>query len=434
MSRAFVQQRRRPLKQAGLAAAKHIRTGDWGSLRVLLKKMALKLLSGMSLPAGLFFALIIRGIRPWFLVRIGALVSERLGHLAANTELYLCERNASINTPKIPYVDLWYHNWPICNQQLARMWKRVLHVGPSWLLASVDKMNRIIPGGGEYRIGQNTQSYRDVHNLLDRFPAHLSFLPEEETKGEAGLRALGIPVGAPFVCLNVRDSSYLDKWLPWRDWTYHDYRNCNIQNYVLAAKELTNRGYYVIRMGMVVKEAINVVHPMIIDYAASGLRSDFMDIYLGANCKFCISNSTGFDAVPMIFRRPIVFVDHVPLGLISTWSSRHLITTKKHWLQNEARFMTIREIFDFYADAISDKCEDMWSEMKIDLLESSPDEIAAVVLEMDERLQGTWQMAEEDEELQRRFWKVFQKRYEWHGEIRSKIGADFLRSNKALLA
>ena len=391
-------------------------------------KIGFEILNIFFLPVGALLTLIIRVIRPFFLVRINVLISERVGHYATNTELYFCERDAGINIPKKPYVDLWYDNWPISNRQLGRMWARILHVGPRWLLGPVDIVNSFLPGGDVHRINPPGV---DKFNLLDRFPAHLKFLSEEEMQGEACLRSLGIPDGEPFVCLNVRDSSYLDKTLPWREWGYHDIRDCNIQNYILAAEELVARGYYVVRMGAVVKEAMNVSHPMIIDYAANGMRSDFMDIYLCAKCVFFVSNSTGIDAVPWALRQPIVYVDIVPAGEMSTTSSKFIAITKKHWLQSEKRYMTFREIFDS-GTGKKDKAK-FYETNGIELMESSPEEIAAVVMEMEERLKGTWVETEEDDKLQCRFWKLYPK-YDTHGElsgeIRSRVGTDFLRRHQ----
>ncbi len=409
----------------------HLKSGNWAAILYVQKKFIRKFLTLLLSPLGLLLVLVMRAIRPWFLIRINILTSERIGHFAANTELYLCERDAGINLPEGRYVDLWYHNWPVCNQQLARMWSRVLHVAPRWLLATMDWVNTSIPGGEAHRIGNNTQSDIDVYNLLDRFPAHLSFLPEEEDRGEAGLRALGIPEGSPFVCLIVRDSSYLKENIPWRSWNHHDYRDCDIQNYILAAQKLVERGYYVARMGVVVRESMAVDHPMIIDYAAKGLRSDFMDIYLGAKCTFCISNSTGYDAVPYIFRRPLLYVDVAPLGPIRTDNEKFISTAKKYWLRDEERFMTFREIFSSGAGYFT--VSSNFDDMGIDLLESVPEEIAAVVLEMVERLKGTWETMEEDEALQRRFWEIFPDN-ELHGEVRSRMGSDFLSRHKEWLA
>lgn len=74
------------------------------------------------------------------------------------------------------------------------------------------------------------------------------------------------------------------------------------------------------------------------------------------------------------------------------------------------------------------------------MIESTPGEIAAVVLEMEARLKGTWQTTGEDEELQRRFWEIYpvdaRDSYQnrpLHGKIRARIGSHFLRDNPECL-
>jgi putative glycosyltransferase (TIGR04372 family) len=408
----------------------HLKSGNWSEIFYFQRKLLWKVYNLLISPLGLFLVLLLRLIRPWLLIRISILVSERIGHLAANTELYLCERDAGINLPGRRHIDLWYHNWPVCNNQLALMWNRELHVGPRWILASVHKVNALIPGGEVHQIPENTQADIDVHHFMDKFPPHLNFLTKEEERGQANLRQLGIPEGAPFVCLAVRDNIYLKKMLPWKSWGYHNYRDCDIQNFILAAQKLTESGYYVIRMGVYVKEAIDVDHPMIIDYATNGTRTDFMDIYLAAKCTFCIVGNAGFEAITRIFHRPIVYVDYVPFGMINTNSARFISTTKKHFLRDKNRFMTFKEIFESGADTFWEAWK--YEAMGIDLVDSSPEEIAAVVLEMKEKVEGTWENTYEDEKLQRQFWKIFPKN-EYHGELCSRIGADFLLQHKEQL-
>lgn len=383
--------------------------------------------------------LVLRIIRPWLLVRCGSLVSSRIGHFAGNTELYLCERDAGINVPKQPYVDLFYMEYrSISNQQLAVMWKRVLHILPAWIVASVSSINRLIPGGSIHEIGRNTQHDRDVHNLLERFPPHLKFSAEEEARGEAGMRAMGIPPDTPFVCLIVRDNAYLEAHLPGEECSYHNYRDSDIQNYVLASEELADRDYFVIRMGAKVRESMNTRHSKVIDYATNGMRSDFMDIYLGSKCEFCISVGTGFDAVPIIFRRPIAYVNVVPLGYLFTFSTHFLGIAKHHFAAAENRELSLSEIFSrgvgFSLDASA------YVSKAIKLVENTPEEIRDLVIEMAECLNGTWQLHEDDETLQRRFWEIYPTdavdAYQGrplHGEIRARFGASFLRKNSEWL-
>jgi hypothetical protein len=76
----------------------------------------------------------------------------------------------------------------------------------------------------------------------------------------------------------------------------------------------------------------------------------------------------------------------------------------------------------------------------IKLIENTPEEIRDVVIEMVERLSGTWQPKEDDEALQRRFWEMYPTDavdpYQGgplHGEIRARFGAAFLRNNRGWL-
>ena len=141
---------------------------------------------------------VIRLMKPWLIVRLGSLTSTSIGHFAANTELYFCERDAGINMPMQRSIDFFYLRKPICNKQLTIMWKRVLRIWPAWFLGLVDGANRLIPGGAVHEIGNNTQNDRDVHNLLDQFAPHLQFTIEEEARGESGAASYGNTKRDPF--------------------------------------------------------------------------------------------------------------------------------------------------------------------------------------------------------------------------------------------
>lgn len=396
-------------------------------LRILKYEPDLLFTLSIALPVLFFIVLFRRFIH----IRVGFLHCDRLGHFAANTELFLCERNYQKQyEDKNNTLDLFYlPRKKSCNETLESMWRGKLNILPRLILRPLDLLIRTFDSLKEYRCGNTRNHDRDVLNLLDNYPPNIGFTNEQEKRGQIGLSSMGIPLGAPFVCLITRDSAYLSQ-LYGDEATYHDYRNSDIQNFVLAAEELASCGYFVLRMGAKVQATINSSHPKVIDYATNGMRNDFMDIYLGAKCEFCISTGTGFDAVPYIFRRPIVYVDIVPLEFTMTFSSKFLSTTKKHWLRYENRFMTFREIFASGAGRFLDSSK--YEDMGIDLIKSTPEEIASVVLEMEGRLKGTWQATEEDEKLQRRFWEIF-PRSELHGDVRSRIGADFLRQNKAWL-
>jgi putative glycosyltransferase (TIGR04372 family) len=369
--------------------------------------------------------LVIRILRPFILIRFGQLVSSRIGHYAANTELYMCERDVGIQPQKA--IDFFLNaKPPICNKQLYLMWNRVLRINKATIFFYV--ANKLIPGGKKHTISVSC-SDRDVHNLYERVPLHLKFTEKEERKGYIELKKMGIPQNAKFILFHSRSSEYLKTVYKNRDCSYHNYRDSDINNFIRAVESLAERDYYVIRMGATPEKALSLNNSHIIDYA-SLYRTEFMDIFLGAKCQFYIGDSCGINAIPYIFRKPVASTNFLPLEYAFTWGSNDMFIPKKHWLENEKRFMTFSEIFNSGAGRFM--TTQQFEQAGISLLENSPEEIAALAVEMDDRLQGIWKSTEEDEKLQERFWCLFPKS-ELHGKIFSRIGTEFLRQNQELL-
>jgi len=382
-----------------------------------------------------FFVILFRLINYWIIIRIRPLYHQRIGHFAKNTEIYLCEQKLGMHGPINKYKDIWYYNAePTCNQQLKRMWNRVLKIWPSHLSFLIDIINSCLPDSATYKIpwGDALCKGRDINNALEKIPPHLSFTNDEEIYGKNTLELLGIPKGALFICFIARDKQYANTFFPN---IYHltylqDYRNLDVNKYLLAAEEMVKRGFYLIRVGSVVEKVFASNNPKIIDYATNGFRNDFMDIYLGAKCHFFISTGTGIDAVSSLFRKPILFVNYAPLNWAFSSCKNDIFLPRKYWLNNENRFMSFREIFESGAGEFLSTAQ--YIDMGITLIENTQEEILEVTIEMEERLNRTWITTEEDENLQKKFWSYYPQS-EFHDGINSRIGADFLRKNQELL-
>ena len=93
-----------------------------GGLSLLFKKLCGIPLILLALPLACF----VRLIRPWIIVKFVAFPCERIGHFAANTEVYLCERDADMHDSR--NFNIFYYNAQICNYQLKKMWNRTLYV------------------------------------------------------------------------------------------------------------------------------------------------------------------------------------------------------------------------------------------------------------------------------------------------------------------
>jgi len=370
----------------------------------------------LAVPVVLFLRL----IRPWVLFRFGCINSEIIGACVYDSEYYLTEREVE----KEKAIDcLYFQSKYHPNEQWARMVRRHLRINP--VFRYLDTANQVIPGGEiHHKVVCVTRS-RDIKGYLARTDPHIIFNSEEDTRGRQFLNKLGLVPSDRFVCLIVRDSAYKEKFqttgTPFgknKDWSYHNYRDSDIDTYEDAAMALAEKGYWVIRMGKVVHKPLKADHTCIIDYANTKFRSDFLDIWLMANCFFCISGScTGLDEVPRIFRRPAVYVNFLPLQLLVTYD--HVMSVPKHLVWQETnKQLTLSEYLN-HSYHYSKQYEDA----KISVKDLTAEEICQAVMEQEAKLTGKWHRSDADQQYQDRFWKIFKSHPDFgknNGKIHSQ--------------
>ena len=378
-----------------------------------------------------FFCLI---IKPIYKIRFFVIRADRLGHLICNTELMLLETRKFHENERQTVIGCI--NEPICNHYLSIMWKAHFRILPFSLIIPIIVAGRVM--GGWFNLeAKPAASDRDIFNLIDANRCILTFTPTERRIGRIELRRLGILDTSKYVCLIVRDSTYLEVKFPQRDFSYHNFRDSPITDYEQAVYSLIGRGYNVFRMGAEVSSNMNISDPKFIDYAVNGMRSEFLDIFLGGNCHFCISQGTGFDGIPMVFKRPIVYVNVVPLFYICTFSNSFLGIFKHHIDLKTDQKLSVGEIFQSgVSECFTAAC---FEQRGIGLANNSSNEINNVVLEMEQRVNGKYEVSEANLKKQQQFWSVFEKYNNMrigsqkHGKLKAKIGSDFLRRNPYLL-
>jgi putative glycosyltransferase (TIGR04372 family) len=388
------------------------------------------------LPFSACLVLIIRVISPFIIIRISRLISNRIGHYSGNTDMYLCEKSNGINHCSTMTIDIWFDRTSPCNLQLRIMLKRMINIYPRWLIKPVHVLNNWLPGGDKYNIPKTTSDDRDVLNLIHNScsTCFFEFTEKEEARGRLELKKLGIKDKSKFVCLIVRDSAYLEQQKldhsAGVNWSYHDYRDSAIENYELAAKELVRNGYYVIRMGAKVNKKMNIDNPMIIDYATNGMRSDFMDVYLGAKCNFCISTSTGFDSIPRLFRRPVVVVNNPHIEHFYSFLPSTITIFKKIRDIKKGEYLSIKSIINDGVGGFTKT--NQFVKSGLELIENTPEEIKDVVVEMILRLNAQWEDTWYDDKVEHQIESIFNGS-KLHGKILSRFGSVFLKENPYLL-
>ncbi len=392
-----------------------------GGMPVLFRKFK----AGCYIVLAACLVILVRVLSPWRQVRIERVCTDRIGHFAGNVEIYLCKRDVEGHRKK--NIDIFFSDRVVCNTQLEKMWKRALNLLPysrffEYYLYISSRFLRT----EEDRI---LHTDRDIDGLISRTRQHLVFLPEEDRRGYDELEQMGIGRDEKFIGFQSRGDAYLKGHVPDRDFAYHDYRNSAIETYIPATEELVRRGFKAVRMGAIVDNPLEVYSPGIIDYATER-RSDFLDIFLTAKCHFYLADTCGFQAVPMIFRRPRIIANMVSIEFVTAWMPNDLVLFKKHWLRDEKRFMTFREIKKSGAGRFQFSKE--FDQLGIELVDNTPEEITAVVIEMDERLKGEWETDPEDEKLQNKFWSILGTG-ELNKVIAARVGASYLRRNVSLL-
>jgi len=397
------------------------------------------------------FVILIRLLNPFVCVRIGMVDVGRIGG-AYQGEWYLSEKAGGLH--QWPYLDYFYFRKSTkhVNQQWKKMWRHALPVSPWGKLArSVERLNQWLPGHEKHRIPhlyviptweehaaylerRNPEIYRKYNERLKYIIGsnrpNLSFTVAEEAHGEKELQKLGIPPDGSFICFHNRDLAFLNEVKKDFDWQYHDFRDSSIQNYLYAAEEMTKRGYFAVRLGAKVREMVETTNAKVIDYACNGMRTDFLDIYLSAKCRFVICSDTGMSFPAEVFKRPLVYVNWSPNPLrLPVYVAHGLVIFKKVYSKRENRYLRFSEVMNLNIGGVD--TNEILSKLNLELIENTPEEILAATIEMDERLNRTWETTKEDEELQQRFWALFGPDKLKSPDLR--IGAEYLRQNKDLL-
>ena len=268
-------------------------------------------------------------------------------------------------------------------------------------------------------------SSKDQYNLLDKSNPILSFSTKEKKEGFNFLKKIGLSENSKFVCLQVRDEAYLSN----EKYKYHDYRNCDVENFRDACNFLADKNIYVLRMGSKVSKKISFSNSKIIDYATIGVRTDFLDIFLGSKCLFWLSTGSGIDNMSKLFRKPILYVNQAPIGHITTYQKTALIIFKHFFNLKNNKKLNLEELQK--KDLCFATSKKKFDEENVIIKENDPNEIKEATREMYTRVrEGFWDEWNETKVKQKIFWNKFPYKRKLHGNIVANIGKNFLLKNE----
>lgn len=226
----------------------------------------------------------------------------------------------------------------------------------------------------------------------------------------------GVPRDAWFVSLHVR-----------YDTVYHESegtRDAAIETYILAIQSIVSRGGWVVRMGDSTMPQLPVMKN-VIDYPHTQYKSDWMDVFLWAKCRFFLGTNSGPAFVPPTFGVPVVVTNWSPLGIPDLFIDG-LCIFKNYWSIQENRYLSYPEVLN--ASFGFTNAPRHIAASGVRLIENTPEEIKEVVIEMLDRLDGNVLYTEDENRRQRRFDRLHNK-----APGVGRIGRLFLRNHSHLM-
>ena len=352
----------------------------------------------LLLPVAIFFYFLLIIANKFVRLNIYGVSNDRIGHFAMDTEL---ARLAAVERKLsgLREINLFCSRYPQnANDFLLKMWKRELFY-ISGSLGSI--ILKLATKSKKYKLLKEMPPF-DNNGLLTNHPQSLRFTNRETNRGKLFLKKMGIETGQPFVCVLVRDSAYLEKtqpisWSSTRDWSYHNYRNSDIDTYLDAAESLATAGYHVFRMGAIVEKKLKSNHPFVFDYTNSGLRSPFLDIFLGAHCAFTISTGAGWCSIPDLFRKPVMFVNNLPV-IAPTLALPHINYPKLLVDKETGKDLSFSESIKRLVLEETDGRK--YAENEVSVRDLSSEELVQAVTEMAARVEGRFVPTEQQKLMQ----------------------------------
>lgn len=355
-----------------------------------------------------------------------AVIGERIGHLAAEVDCFLKlkalgeirqDRRYFLAVPldraaNAHLLAYWREKLPVVSHPLLA---RLLETMSRWVFMREDISRYILS------MDHSADIFR-VNAAWGGRPPVLRITDEDREWGRTKLRELKVPDDAWFVCIHVREPGFSPT-----DESAHAHRNGSIEAVIPAIREIVRRGGWCIRMGD------PSMRPMpdcenVIDYAHHALRSPRMDVVLCAQCRFFLGNTSGLAFVSAAFGVPSALANMIPFSALGLLSD-DICIPKLLWSEREHRYLDSDEIMN--SEIANFRYARLYESAGVRVDENTPEDIAALVAEMLDRLEGRFSESAEDRRLRQRFNALLRPGHYSYGSA-SGLATSFLRNHRML--
>ena len=362
---------------------------------------------------------------------------NRIGHAALDIDCYLKETMLAGVTvrpillaagcaPNASLIEHWAEFMPVVRSRMCR-----LLLQPVMRKAGLStKLTEYIlvgwPTGSTFPTIEGRRGASRLYDVQRQWGARaplLSLTAGKIGQGRAVLRRLGLPDDAWFVCVHSREGGY---WS--REEAYHSHRNSDFMDFKLAMDEIVARGGWCIRMGDPSMRTLPDI-PGVVDYAHCEQKSDAMDVFLCARCRFFLGTNSGLFLLAGVFGRPTALSNLTPLTC-SYSPFGNGIFIPKLIRGEQGRVLTFSECFR--TEACDLRYAQEFAERGLMTIDNDPQDIKELAIEVMNVLDGTVHYTSDDDELQSAFRRLIEPHHYCYGAF-SRVGRSFLATHRHLL-
>ena len=382
-----------------------------------------------------FIGLIIT-IRPFKHIRIGYLGCERIGNFY-EAELYKIYYKNNIK-----YFDIWTHGLFYSNSQFEKLVNRnfKIYYGLKNFYFILNLLSKYLPYLENHLILKSKEDFTfDKKMKLFQSKNICKLNSKEKKQGDLFLKKLKIPLKAKIICLSIRDSNYLKKRFPKLDFSYHNFRDTEPNDFKKAIKLLLSEGFYIFRMGKEIEKKLNFKHKRLIEISFLDDYDDFLDFYLAQKCYFWIGTGSGLDNLAVAYKKPCLFINFIPPAWLPLHRGKIVVTLKKFYSQIEKKYLSLKKIFDDNLTSVNRT--EIFKEKKIKIVNNDFNEIKNSVANFLKLLKNDWKLSNMDNKLKNKFlnkYRVLLKKKKldkkFHGNFfTGHVCPSFIKNNMWLL-
>lgn len=359
-------------------------------------------------------------------VRRVMVFTDRIGHLALEPDCLLKD----LALGHVPRRRRFMLALPgrVANDHLLAYWEAfipvVRHRAACFVLESMTRWGLMREDISRYLLSvRHAQRAYRVHAEWGSRPPLLSLTEDDRRWGADQLARLGVPPGAWFACVHVREPGFSPS-----DEELHSHRNGDIEAALPAIQEIVDRGGWVLRIGDPTMRQLPKM-PRVIDYAHDRAKSERLDIVVCASARFILGNTSGIALVGTVFGVPCAVANLIPIPTL-WFGPRDIGIPKLLWSARERRHLSLEEIMN--SEIAGFRYAALYDEAGLRPDENEAEDIKALACEMMDRLEGCY--AESDGDLARRRYvrALFRPDHYAFGSC-ATFGASYLRRHAETL-